>query len=45
MEKGEFELVAVGRVLLQDPHWATKVKTGRFDELKAYKADALGTLY
>ena len=45
MEKGEFDLVAVGRALLQDPHWATKVKDGRFDELKAYKADALGTLY
>ena len=45
MDKGEFDLVAVGRALLQDPHWATKVKEGRLDELKAYDAKALGTLY
>jgi len=45
MDKGEFDLVAVGRALLQDPHWASKVKAGRFDELKAYDAKALGTLY
>ena len=45
MEKGEFDMVAVGRALLQDPHWATKVKEGRFDELENYSADALKTLY
>ncbi len=45
MEKGEFDMVAVGRALLQDPEWATKVKGGRFDELENYSADALATLY
>jgi 2,4-dienoyl-CoA reductase-like NADH-dependent reductase (Old Yellow Enzyme family) len=45
MDKGEFDMVAVGRALLQDPQWATKVKEGRFDELKNYSADALATLY
>ena len=45
MDKGEFDMVAVGRALLQDPHWATKVKEGRFDELENYSADALKTLY
>ena len=45
MDKGEFDLVAVGRALLQDPHWASKVKEDRLDELKAYDAKALGTLY
>ena len=44
MDKGEFDMVAVGRALLQDPHWATKVKEGRMDELKDYDAAALATL-
>jgi 2,4-dienoyl-CoA reductase-like NADH-dependent reductase (Old Yellow Enzyme family) len=45
LDKGEFDLVAVGRALLQDPEWATKVKTGREDELKDYDAKSLTTLY
>ena len=45
LDKGEFDLVAVGRALLQDPHWATKVKEGRFGDLAAYDGQALGTLY
>jgi 2,4-dienoyl-CoA reductase-like NADH-dependent reductase (Old Yellow Enzyme family) len=27
-ERGEFDLVAVGRSLLQDPHWARKARLG-----------------
>lgn len=45
LEKDEFDLVAVGRALLQDPEWATKVLEGREDELMDYDAKALGTLY
>lgn len=45
LDKGEFDLVAVGRALLQDPHWARKVKEGRFDELADYDAKALAKLY
>lgn len=45
LDKGEFDLVAVGRALLQDPEWVTKIKEGRTDELKDYSADALTTLY
>ncbi|MFE1773138.1 NADH:flavin oxidoreductase [Streptomyces sp. NPDC059008] len=44
LERDEFDLVAVGRALLQDPEWATKVLAGRFDELKPYDAAALKTL-
>ncbi|WP_460067024.1 NADH:flavin oxidoreductase [Streptomyces sp. YKOK-I1] len=44
LERDEFDLVAVGRALLQDPEWAAKVLAGRTDELKAYDAAALGTL-
>jgi 2,4-dienoyl-CoA reductase-like NADH-dependent reductase (Old Yellow Enzyme family) len=45
LERGEFDLVAVGRALLQDPQWALKVKEGRFDELRDYDAKALETYY
>ena len=45
LEKGEFDLVAVGRALLQDPEWASKVKDGRLSELEDYDAKALTTLH
>ncbi|WP_432032714.1 NADH:flavin oxidoreductase [Streptomyces antibioticus] len=44
MEADEFDLVAVGRALLQDPEWAAKVLAGRLDELAPYDAAALRTL-
>ncbi|MFD8198557.1 NADH:flavin oxidoreductase [Streptomyces sp. NPDC059701] len=44
MERDEFDLVAVGRALLQDPQWARKVLDGRFDELTPFDAAALKTL-
>ncbi|GEM31099.1 oxidoreductase [Nocardia neocaledoniensis NBRC 108232] len=44
MERDEFDMVAVGRALLQDPEWAAKVLAGRTDELKPYDATALKTL-
>jgi 2,4-dienoyl-CoA reductase-like NADH-dependent reductase (Old Yellow Enzyme family) len=44
LEREEFDLVAVGRALLQDPQWARKVLDGRFDELRPYDADAVNTL-
>ncbi len=45
LEKDEFDLVAVGRALLQDPEWARKVREGRQDELRDYDGAALQTLY
>lgn len=44
MERDEFDMVAVGRALLQDPLWAQKVLSGRSDELAPYDAAALKTL-
>lgn len=35
-ERGEFDLVALGRVLLADPNWLEKVEQRRFDELTPY---------
>lgn len=40
LERDEFDMVAIGRALLQDPEWAAKVLEGRFDELKPYDAAA-----
>jgi 2,4-dienoyl-CoA reductase-like NADH-dependent reductase (Old Yellow Enzyme family) len=44
LERDEFDMVAVGRALLQDPEWAAKVLAGRFDDLKPYDPTALKTL-
>ncbi|WP_391558412.1 NADH:flavin oxidoreductase [Robertmurraya sp.] len=45
LERGEFELVAVGRALLVDPSWARKIRDGRTDELIPFTSEALKTLY
>jgi 2,4-dienoyl-CoA reductase-like NADH-dependent reductase (Old Yellow Enzyme family) len=44
MDKGEFDLVAVGRALLQDPNWANKIRHAKHDELEQFSGDALATL-
>jgi len=44
LARDEFDLVAVGRALLQDPAWARKVHEGRTDELTDYDAASLATL-
>jgi 2,4-dienoyl-CoA reductase-like NADH-dependent reductase (Old Yellow Enzyme family) len=41
LARQEFDLVAVGRALLADYAWATKVRTGRFDDLIPYTKAAL----
>ena len=41
MAQGEFDMVAVGRALLQDPEWVLKVKGGRLDELQDYDKQSL----
>lgn len=45
LDRGEFDLVAVGRAVLQDPQWVLKVKANRFDELRDYDAKALQSYY
>lgn len=44
-ERNEFDLVAVGRALLQDPRWIEKVREGHLDELKDFNRDSLGSFY
>ncbi|WP_454798482.1 NADH:flavin oxidoreductase [Novosphingobium lindaniclasticum] len=44
MERDEFDLVAVGRVLLSDPLWAAKVERGDYAALKGFDAASLAEL-
>jgi len=45
MANEEFDMIAVGRALLNDPFWAQKVKAGRLEALQPYDGMALKTLY
>ncbi|MGA0599902.1 NADH:flavin oxidoreductase [Caulobacter sp. KR2-114] len=44
LDRGDFDLVAVGRALLQDPNWAVKVHQGRTAELLDFDRSAMATL-
>jgi 2,4-dienoyl-CoA reductase-like NADH-dependent reductase (Old Yellow Enzyme family) len=43
-ERGDFDLVAVGRALLADPAWVRKIRDGRLSELGGFEREALSTL-
>jgi 2,4-dienoyl-CoA reductase-like NADH-dependent reductase (Old Yellow Enzyme family) len=43
-DRGDFDLVAVGRVLLSDPNWVQKLRTGRESEFLGFDKSALATL-
>jgi 2,4-dienoyl-CoA reductase-like NADH-dependent reductase (Old Yellow Enzyme family) len=43
-DRGDFDLVAVGRPLLADPWWARKIHEGRSSELRGFSKEALATL-
>jgi 2,4-dienoyl-CoA reductase-like NADH-dependent reductase (Old Yellow Enzyme family) len=44
LERGEFDLVAVGRALLQDSAWLEKVRHGRVNQIAAFTPAAFATL-
>ncbi len=44
-ERGDFDLVGLGRVLLADPHWIEKVREGRFADLIPFEARAANVVY
>lgn len=44
LDRDEFDLVAVGRALLVDPHWAAKVRDGRESDLQNFTPEALRSL-
>jgi 2,4-dienoyl-CoA reductase-like NADH-dependent reductase (Old Yellow Enzyme family) len=43
-DRGDFDLVAVGRPLLADPDWVKKIKEDRTAELKGFSKEALAEL-
>jgi 2,4-dienoyl-CoA reductase-like NADH-dependent reductase (Old Yellow Enzyme family) len=43
-DRGDFDLVAVGRPILADPEWVKKIKDGRTSELKGFSKEALAQL-
>ena len=45
LDRGDFDMVAVGRALLQDPQWVTKIREGRHAELEAFDRGAMAKLY
>ncbi|MBU1374834.1 MAG: NADH:flavin oxidoreductase [Alphaproteobacteria bacterium] len=45
LDRGDFDMVAVGRALLQDPEWVVKIREGRHDELTAFDRSAMAKLY
>ncbi len=45
LDRGDFDLVAVGRALLHDPLWVEKIRDGRHEELLDYSPASLATLF
>lgn len=45
MNRHEFDLIAVGRALLQDPQWLVKLREDRLSEIEPFAKKSLGTLY
>lgn len=35
-ERGEFDMVGLGRAVLSDPEWTRKIRSGQLDEIRAY---------
>ena len=44
LEREEFDLIAVGRAILSDPHWVTKVRAGDTAGLRDFNAASLSEL-
>lgn len=44
LDCGEFDLVAIGRAVLQDPQLPAKLKQGEFDKIHSFDVEALKTL-
>lgn len=45
LDRGEFDLAAIGRAILADPEWAVKIRDGRDNELIPYTSDRLTELF
>jgi 2,4-dienoyl-CoA reductase-like NADH-dependent reductase (Old Yellow Enzyme family) len=45
LDRGEFDLIALGRTLLTNPDWPRLVREGRLDALRPYDASARDVLH
>jgi 2,4-dienoyl-CoA reductase-like NADH-dependent reductase (Old Yellow Enzyme family) len=45
LERGEFDLVAVGRALIANPEWAEQIKAGALDQLRPFDRGLLTSLH
>lgn len=44
-DRGDFDLVAVGRALLADPEWVKKIRHRQFGQLRAFDPEVLKSYY
>lgn len=44
IERGDFDMIAIGRALLADPDWAMKVRAGETERIRAYDPAMLAAL-
>ncbi len=44
LDRGDFDLIALGRALLANPDWAHKVETGQVDQLRPFSKEMLDQL-
>ncbi|MBU6445631.1 MAG: NADH:flavin oxidoreductase [Alphaproteobacteria bacterium] len=44
LDRGDFDMVAIGRALIVNPDWADKIRAGHFDRLVPYDPKALAEL-
>lgn len=45
MAADEFDMIAVGRALISDHEWASKIHQGRFDDLNPFSKETLANYY
>ena len=45
MERGESDLIAVGRILITEPNWVELVREGRFKDIRPFDSKALAQLF
>ena len=41
LDRGDFDLVAVGRAILADPQWVSKIRNGKTEDLQGFSKESL----
>ena len=45
LERGDFDLIAVGRAFLANPAWPNLIKNHQFEDIEPYSLESVATLY